>query len=212
MRNRRAAVVVLAGLAIFVALTALVAAGTADGVDRAVARFAGRHDSSAAVRVAQLVTDVFDPVVDAIILLAGATFLGLRRQVHRPVLVALGVVAAVSLLVLTVKYAVNRPLPRSHGHGANGFPSGHTAATLAFLGTLSLFISDGDLVRRRRLLLAVGAVTSVVVAALVYARFHWLTDTLASVALGVAVVAGLLLARLDRTPHRSLKSGPGSAR
>src|SRR5207302_2260367 len=94
MRNRRAAGVVIGGLAVFVALTAVVASGAADGFDRAVAHLAARHGTSTAVRVAQVVTDMFDPVVDATVLLAGATFLGLRRQAHRPVLVALGVVAA----------------------------------------------------------------------------------------------------------------------
>ena len=188
MRTRRPAALVASGLLVFVALTVLVWTGAADGVDTAVTRFAARHHTHAGLTAARLATDVFSPVVDALVLLLGAALLARLRRQLRPLIVAVLVLAGVAAVVLSVKYAVNRPLPHSHGHPDQGFPSGHTAATLCYLGTLALLASTAASGRRRQLVTAVGALSAVVVLALVWAGFHWLTDTVASVALGVAVL------------------------
>jgi undecaprenyl-diphosphatase len=188
MRTRRPAVLVTTGIAVFVVLTVLVWTGTVDGLDYAVARFAARHRTGAGLSAARVLTDVFSPGVDTIVLLLGAAVIGgLQRRV-RPFAVAIVVLVLVSAVVLGVKDAIDRPLPHSHGHPDEGFPSGHTAATLCFLGTLALLASARDSLRRRRLLIAVGVLSGLVVLALVTAGFHWLTDTVASLAFGVAVL------------------------
>ena len=188
MRSRRPAVLVAAGLAVFLALTVLVWVGALDGLDSAVARFAARHRTSAGVTTARIVTDVLSPVVDAVVLLLGAGVLAGWRHRLRPIVVAVVVLAVVSGAVLGLKVAIDRPLPHSHGDPERGFPSGHTAATLCFLGALALLISIGSRRLRRRLLTIVGVLTVLVVVALVSAGFHWLSDTVASVGLGVAVL------------------------
>ena len=188
MRTHRPAVVVTVGIVTFVALTALVWTGAADRLDAAVVHFAARHRTSPGLTAARVLTDVFSPAVDALVLLLGAALLARRQRRLWPLLVVLSVLAAVSAVVLGVKIAVDRPLPHSHGHPDQGFPSGHTAATLCFLGTLALLASVRASVRRRRLLTVVGVLTALVVLALVSAGFHWLTDTVASVALGSAVL------------------------
>jgi membrane-associated phospholipid phosphatase len=82
-----------------------------------------------------------------------------------------------SVVVLATKYALGRSLPYTRpGHQAQAFPSGHTATFLVCLGTLAL-------------LAAVAVGTLLVAASLVYDGFHWLTDTLASMSLGVAVLS-----------------------
>ena len=188
MRTRTPGLVVGAGVAVFFALTLLVWHGNADGLDRAVWHFAERHDSATGRSVARVITDVLSPTVATIVLLAGAALLAHRQRRIAPLALAVAVVLTVCVMVLGVKYALDRPLPHSHGDGARGFPSGHTAATLSFLGTLAVQASADRPALRRRLLALVGGLTGLVVLALVYAGFHWLTDTLASLALGTALV------------------------
>jgi undecaprenyl-diphosphatase len=189
MQSRRTASFVVGGLAVFVLLTVLVWTGASDGLDSAVADFSARHETSAGVTAARILTDVFSPPVNAALLLIGAALLARLRTSRTPLVVALCVLVGVSAVVLGIKHAMDRPLPHSHGHGALGFPSGHTATTLCFLGTLALLASARASSRRRRLLTVVGVVSALVVVALVSAGFHWLTDTVASLGLGVAVLA-----------------------
>ncbi|HET7311513.1 MAG TPA: phosphatase PAP2 family protein [Mycobacteriales bacterium] len=198
MRSRTPAVAVIAGTAVFVVLTVLVWAGTTNGVDAAVARFAARHQTSGGLTAARVLTDLFSPGVDVLALLGGAGVLSVRQRRARPVVVAVCAVVAVSALVLTLKDAIDRPLPHSNGQPDQGFPSGHTAATACFLGVLALLASRHSPRLRRRLLIAVAAGSLIVALALVSAGFHWLTDTVASLGLGVAVVGALLLDRLGR--------------
>jgi membrane-associated phospholipid phosphatase len=204
--TRRPAVVAGIALAVFVVLTVLVWNGSLDGVDDAVWRFGDRHHSDAAVTVARILTDVLQPVVDTVVLLGGAAVLARRRREITPLVVAVVVVVVVSAVVLGLKYAIDRPLPHSLGHGARGFPSGHTAATAGFLGTLAVLVAGGNGLLRRRLLALVAALTAFVVVALVYAGYHWLTDTLASIALSVAVLAALALDRPGRAHLRSVST------
>jgi membrane-associated phospholipid phosphatase len=198
MPTRRSGVVIAVCTVVFVALTVLVATGVVDDLDNAVWHFADRHDSPAGVTSARLLTDALQPAVDAILLLAGAALLARRERRLRPLSAALTVLVAVSAVVLGIKFAVDRPLPHSHHHGARGFPSGHTAAAACFLGTLAVLISARRPAWRRRLLGLVAGLTVLVALALVYAGFHWLTDTVASAALGVAIVGTLSLDRLGR--------------
>jgi undecaprenyl-diphosphatase len=188
MRTRRPAALVATGLLVFVVLTVLVWAGAADGLDTRVTHFAARHHTQAGLTAARILTDVFSPAVDALVLLLGAAVLAWLQWRLRPLIVAGLVLAGVAAVVLAVKFAVNRPLPHSHGHADQGFPSGHTAATLCYLGTLALLASAKASARRRKLVTAVSALSALVLLALVWAGFHWLTDTIASVALGVAVL------------------------
>src|SRR4051795_6842847 len=199
MPARTPRVVVVVALAAFLAITVLVWTGALDGVDNAVWHFGEDHHSDAAVTAARLLTDVLQPLVDAIALLVGAAVLAHQRRDVTPLAAAVIVIAVVSAVVLGLKHSMDRPLPHSHGHGALGFPSGHTAATACFLGTYAVLVAQGERRRRRRLLGLVAAVTALVVVALVYAGYHWLTDTLGSLALSVAVLAALGLDRLVHT-------------
>src|SRR4051812_46275684 len=191
MRSRWALLAVVTGGAVFLLLLTLVASGQADGVDEAVARLVQRHHTTAGGDLARAVTDVLSPGVDAVILVCGAALLAWHRRRWRPLLVAMLVLATVATVVLAVKYAVDRPLPHSHGRPDAGFPSGHAAATGAFLGVLALLVAGGRPRRRHRLLVVASALAVAVSVALVYAGYHWLTDTLASLALGAAVIGAV---------------------
>jgi membrane-associated phospholipid phosphatase len=216
MRTHRPALLGVIGVAVFVVLTALVAVGALDGIDGAVARFAARHQTSAGVTTARVVTDVLSPGVDAAALLLGSAVIAWRQRWLRPLLLAVAVLVVVSTLVLELKIAIDRPLPHSHGHPDRGFPSGHTAATLCFLGTLARLASNRSGRLRRRLLAVVAVLSALLVVALVSAGFHWLTDTLASLGLGCAVLAALVILDTDavsggQRPPPADRSAPSSA-
>src|SRR3954454_18072362 len=99
MPTRRTAVVVGIALAVFLALTVLVWTGSLDGVDSAFRRFGDRHHSDAAVTVARILTDVLQPVVDTVLLLGGAAVLARRRRELTPLVIAVVVILAVSIVV-----------------------------------------------------------------------------------------------------------------
>ena len=86
MRSRRPAVVVAIGVVAFVVLTVLVWTGALDGLDAAVARFAARRQTSAGLSAARVLTDVFSPGVDALVLLLGAGLLSRRQRSLRPLI------------------------------------------------------------------------------------------------------------------------------
>ena len=142
-------------------------------------------------------TDVLSPPVDTAVLVGGAVLLSLHERSVRALLATAVVLAALSTVVLSAKYGVARRLPHTPWWtGSQGFPSGHTATTSVCLGTLALLVG----VRRPRLamplLMGVAALTVLVAAALVYADYHWLTDTLASIGLGAAAIGALSLERV----------------
>ncbi|HET7529376.1 MAG TPA: phosphatase PAP2 family protein [Mycobacteriales bacterium] len=199
MRDRRAGAVACSALVAFGVLLVLVAVGAADGLDHPVARLVGRHPSSAGADAARLVTDALSPGVDTAVLLVGAAVVSHRRRLLRPLAVAVAVVIAVTVVVLAVKHGLDRPLPHSGGRPDDGFPSGHTATTACFLGALAVLMTAGHRRLLTRMLAAVAGLSLLVGASLVYAGYHWLTDVLASLALGVATVAGLCLDRVGRS-------------
>jgi membrane-associated phospholipid phosphatase len=175
-------------LSAFLVITVLVATSTLDHADSHLRDAVDRWGRGRYWRPVDRVGDALSPPVDAFVLALGALVLSLRRRSRRPLLVAIGVLAALGAVVLTMKYGIGRPGPRdTEAHGGS-FPSGHTAAVLGCYGTLALLLS-APRTRRRVALLAVTALLTVLVgAALVYDDYHWLSDVVASVTLGIALL------------------------
>jgi membrane-associated phospholipid phosphatase len=190
LRRHRLVVVATAGAVVFIMLTALVATGHADGVDGAVRRWMLEHRSPWLRSVAQGTTDVLSPPVEAAVLAVVAVLCARAQRSLAPAVVAIAVVAVTTGVVLGMKHGVGRPAPflPLSSTGGSSFPSGHTAATLVFLGS-AVLLAAGPGVRRRRLLAGVASLTVLCAAGVVYADYHWLTDTLASAALGTAVLS-----------------------
>src|SRR4051812_40129703 len=112
-------------LAIFAVLLALVSAGTVDGVDRHVTRWARTHRVAAVVTAAHVTTDVLSPLVVALALLIGAAWVARRERSWRPLLAAVTIVGATAVVVVGLKHAVDRPLPSAEPGARHGlaFPS-----------------------------------------------------------------------------------------
>jgi membrane-associated phospholipid phosphatase len=100
-----------------------------------------------------------------------------------------------------MKVVVGRPRPEDL---SMGFPSGHATAAAAYFG--AVFYLAGSLPARARVLVRAGAVLTIVLVALarVILRAHWPTDSIAGLALGLALAsAAAMLAGLGTTPESS---------
>lgn len=208
MRLGRLPLLFWLGLAGYAILTALVAAGALDSVDRSVLDFCRDHRNRTLAAAADHFTDVFSPPADAAMLLIALNSRAWVRRRPGAVVPAAITVAVMVGLVIATKNALGRPLPNTrHLEHADGFPSGHTATFLVCFGTLALLTTRHHQRGRALMLTLVGVGTVVVAASLVYDGFHWLTDTIASVSLGVAVLSLLQSWLNRRTPSRPSAGG-----
>jgi len=102
-----------------------------------------------------------------------------------------------------LKVAIGRPRPEGHGVG---FPSGHAAAAAAFFGAL-IYLAGSVSSPVARLAIRAIALTAALLVALarIVLRAHWPSDSLAGMALGLALAAAAALiddARGRRAPAR----------
>lgn len=208
-----------AGLALFALLTWQVSAG-GPLVDRDWSVLGWFRRAAAAHPwlngPAQALSDVGNVQVAVPLLLAAVVCAGLRgRAGGRPLwwlppLAAVAAMAAVPLVVGTVKSAVARPAPGKVHLGPDGyagfFPSGHTATSAVAVGAAALLVLP--LVPRpavRRSLAAAAVLLAAAVgAALVWHGYHWPLDVLASWCLAAsllsAVAAAVVVARTAAGP------------
>jgi membrane-associated phospholipid phosphatase len=170
-------------LVAFVAVTVMVLTGSGIvALDHRVADALGAtYDGF--YRFGNRLTEVVSPAVDTTVLAVTGAVLSLRRHRWEPVLTAVAAIALCAAVVLSVKVGVGRLAPNGYPAGDGGdFPSGHTAAALVLLGTTALLLTAGR--SRRWALGGVGVLTALVGTALVYDRFHWLSDVVGSLLIG----------------------------
>ncbi len=129
-----------------------------------------------------------------------SVFLAWRRKTARPVLVPFAAFLLTYLVVGPIKVWSNRAVPHhgpiemfAHPSGpySMAYPSGHTANAIVWYGALLLLIGP-YLPRFLYWSVRIGA-PFIVATAMVYIDYHWLTDVVASVPLGLV---------LSRTLHR----------
>jgi undecaprenyl-diphosphatase len=131
-----------------------------------------------------------------------AAWLAWRRQPAWALRFGLGVPLAMLLNNMAVKPLFGRPRPQFDAPLLSlqtwSFPSGHVLAATVFYGllcALALELAPGRPLRVRALLVAAAAVVMLVAFSRVYLGVHYLSDALAAVAEGLALVSALLLAR-----------------
>jgi membrane-associated phospholipid phosphatase len=193
--QRRPLLLAAGCLLVFVVLLVLVAVDSpVDRLDHAIRDRLAAHPDRPLFATADHITDVFSPLLDALVLTIGATAVAWRQRRIGP-LVAVAVTGWVMVaLVESVKYGLDRPPPFPVDPGSGrSFPSGHTAAALVCFGALALVVATERPRWARPLLLAAAGLTLVVAAALVWANYHWLSDAVGSIAIGVALVVPLRL-------------------
>jgi len=128
------------------------------------------------------------------ILVIAAVVSGRVRRSWRPVLDIAMVYGWALILSSLMKEAVHRPRPPAAGwlvHASGwAFPSGHTTQATAAWGILCVLACTGRSPKVRAALVSAAALIVLLVAASrYYLGVHWVTDVLAGISLGVAILA-----------------------
>lgn len=178
----------------FVALWALIAlTDQPPWVDRRVVEalppLSGSGSIAALSWPARLVTDVGEPTTWTIVTLVLAMCLGWSWRSWEPLRLVAVPVLVEAAIVLTLKAVVHRsgpeePHPRFFGY----FPSGHTATALVCTGALATLLAVWRPEWGRRLRVAVVGWALLMGASLIYYRYHWLTDVVGSLLLGLLIL------------------------
>ncbi|MFR9779324.1 phosphatase PAP2 family protein [Micromonospora sp. MS34] len=205
-------------LAALVALTVALAAGHLFGLDRAVADWADTHRPTAAEWAARIL-NLLGQGTPLTLLAAGlGVLLAVRLRSIRPVLPPVVAFVLTYLIIGPFKVWTARPAPSAsvkepflppdqtlplfqHELGvrfAQSYPSGHVANAIVWYGVLALLLAPllrtfGRTVPPRLVTVVRVVPPLVVLSTTIYLGWHWLTDS----------VAGLLLGLLlDRLLHR----------
>jgi membrane-associated phospholipid phosphatase len=195
-------------VAAFAAITAALAAGWLYGVDTAVYQWCHAHRPDAAYWTARALNFLGNGGPLAAICAVLALVLAIRRRSIRPILpVAFAFVLTV-VAITPLKMWTDRAAPSSNrsdrveifnqlppGEYTWSYPSGHLVNTIVWYGVLALLLAPW-LSRAARLWLRV-APPAIVFCTTVYLDFHWLTDSISGVLLGV-----LLYRLIARIPWR----------
>ncbi|MGD0993910.1 MAG: phosphatase PAP2 family protein [Candidatus Bathyarchaeia archaeon] len=146
--------------------------------------------------IAEGIAVVFDTTILVLFSLVLAAYLFIKN--HRAEgLLLLGAMGGDALIVSFVKGLVQSPRPLNGLVVDSGFsfPSGHTAGSIVFCGTLAFFAWQHWKSTRARASIGTGfvAVTSVVGFSRIYLNVHWFSDVLGAVMLGVFWLAFAIL-------------------
>jgi membrane-associated phospholipid phosphatase len=203
----------------FVAVTLAVATRALIGLDVALRDWCDTHRPAPAYWAARAVNLLGQGGWLTGICLLLALYLVWRRRSVRPVLPVLAAFALTFVSVTILKDATDRPAP--HAHAANGYtrgyfgdggvsyPSGHLVNAIVWYGVLALLLTTWLPERWRRALRIVPPV--VLCFSTVYLGYHWLTDTVAGVLLGIVLDRVLYRTPWDELPlgRRLAASGWG---
>jgi membrane-associated phospholipid phosphatase len=193
----------LAGLA---GLTAALAGGWLLDVDLAVRDWVDAHRPAPAYWIARVLNMLGQ---GGLVLLPVSTLLGLavmwRRRVIWPVLPVVAALLVTGVTIGPMKFWLDRGYPHnwalphpeelfSDPVGGTAYPSGHVANAIVWYGVIALFLR-ALLPVSDRSILAVRVLPPVIVFCVTtYLGFHWITDSVAGLLLGL--VLDRLLARV----------------
>jgi len=209
-------------LAAFVVLTALLAAGHLLSLDAAVADWADTHRPVPLYWIARVFNylgqggQVLMPIA---VLLAAA--LAWRTRSIRPLLVIAGAFLLTYVTIGPLKVWLQRAAPHFAGPdrtvlfndaatGALGmsYPSGHVANALVWYGVIALLAGALAGGLSARTLFALRVLPPVVVfCTTTYLSFHWITDSVAGLFLGLVLTRLMARVPWDTMPLPHLRNG-----
>jgi undecaprenyl-diphosphatase len=209
----------VAGVAVFLIMTGLLASLSEDVVNRepltsADLEFSNwlHHNGNPTITAVMFAATFFGSTLAVIIISAGLGLYLLWKK-HTPWIITLGVcVFGGSLLNRLLKFLFRRPRPHFDDPiltlTSYSFPSGHTMMATVLFGTIAAYLFTRTRSVAARALIIAGAVLSVLLVAFsrIYLGAHYLSDVLAAMAEGTAWLA-LCLTALHAV---SGESGSGS--
>jgi undecaprenyl-diphosphatase len=175
-------------------------------VDVAVNVWIPSIQSSLFTFIAEGIAVVFDTVSLLLVSLVLAAYLFIKKY-RAESLLLLGAMGGDALIVSVVKGLVQSPRPLNGlvVYSGFSFPSGHTAGSIVFCGSLAFFAWQHWKSARARASIGTGvvAVVSVVGFSRVYLNVHWFSDVLGAGMLGVfwlsfAILVFQLLQGMDK--------------
>jgi membrane-associated phospholipid phosphatase len=199
----------------FAVLTAMLAAGWLLDADQAVADWVFDHQTDLAYWAARGLNFLGSGSPLTLLCLGIAILLVVRRREVWPIAVVVGAFLATGFAIMPLKLWTDRAAPRSTlpdaveifnnlppGEYSISYPSGHMVNTIVWYGVLALLLTEWlGLGRTPRRWLRV-APPVIVFCTTIYLNFHWVTDSVAGLLLG------LLLDRLlYRIPAREIETG-----
>jgi membrane-associated phospholipid phosphatase len=200
---RHRVVCALLALLTFAGITVGVAAEALTGMDQSVAGAAGRPRVPGLYWVARagfsLGQNWMFPLISAVL----AVLLAARRRTLRPLLALAGVFLVQNVVVGAAKIWAGRRPPvtgnpylhavTEHVTQRMSYPSGHAANIVVYTAVLGLLLAalTGEPRWIPRMLAVTITAVAICVSCMLYLGFHWLTDALAGLALGIALRCGL---------------------
>jgi membrane-associated phospholipid phosphatase len=201
-----------AGLAAgFTALTVALAQGVFLALDLDVDHWCRAHRPTALYWLARAGNYLGQGTWLAVISLGIAVVLGWRRRSVRLVLPVLAAELISGLAVFVFKETLHRAPPNNQNHvphperlfsdpASQSYPSGHLVVAIVWYGVLAMLLTGVLPATWRRALRVVPPVVLFVTT--VYLSFHWLTDSIAGLLLGL-----LLYRLLFRVPWETMPLG-----
>lgn len=156
--------------------------------------------------IMQILTTTASPMVFVAIITVGAVIWAfVKREIWRPFIMSIAVIISAATSSI-LKFAIQKPRPAEFDmvppfETSFSFPSGHTLSTIVFLLVVGyLFYSryrDND----KKFWFAtwmIATISGTVIIAIsrLYLGYHWLTDVVASIGLGLIIFA--LIISIDR--------------
>jgi membrane-associated phospholipid phosphatase len=208
-----------AGAVGFVLLTWALAAGALLDLDVVVRDWVDTHRPQPLWFAAKTLYFLGSANLIASILLIAAALLAIRDRTPRPVLLVLVTAASSYVVVVPLKVLTDRSAPHAPWSDAEqlfthdagwSYPSGHVVNTLIWYPVL-LALAERALraplaANVRRTLLVAPVV--IVFVAVTYLGYHWLTDSVAGVLLGVALHQALRRLPLWQSPAGAGRGDP----
>lgn len=192
-------------LAVFGALTAALAADWLHGPDLSVRDWCDAHRPDAGYSVARIVNYLGSGTTLTVIALVAAALLAWRLRSLRPLALPVVAFLLTTGIILPLKNLTNRAAPASTlpnaveifnnlppGEYGESYPSGHVVVAIVWYGVLVWLLAGlAEQVRvpvpqRLRTALRI-APPLIVLLTTTYLGYHWLTDGLAAICLGVVL-------------------------
>lgn len=143
-----------------------------------------------------LVTNVGSPFVMALVSIAIAVWLALRRDFYDAALfIVVILVSLVSFLVLKNSFQLSRPTSELFNFGGWSFPSGHSTVitSLTFMVAYTFFGRVKSMLGKFNLVVGSILVAVLVCISRLYLGAHWALDVLAGISLGLLSVSFTIL-------------------